>query len=242
MISFTTHDLLLFSRKEIWFYNNEPVDNFGYSVYISALQPPLDKSISLTRRQTLTIDLTKSEEELFSQIQARTRSYINTGEKQNLKYKYDFHPTDADCEEVAKQFNKFARRKGILPINNKWMKAAQRSNSICLTKMSSECKDIATHIYLLNTSRVILTHSFHDLDQTGSSSPANANKLMHWKDLILFKSKEIKCYDFGGANPKLEGITGFKNKFGGDIAETYNYVKANYLIGMAVRLLKIFKK
>lgn len=69
-----------------------------------------------------------------------------------------------------------------------------------------------------------------------------ANKYLHWQDILYFKEKGMKSYDWGGCGEEeaVANISSFKRKFGGKEMIVYDGITANNRIGkLACYYLKI---
>jgi hypothetical protein len=50
------------------------------------------------------------------------------------------------------------------------------------------------------------------------------NRYLHWQELLSYKARGIKFYDFGGIGDGSSTIARFKLSFGGFRAQDYSYV------------------
>lgn len=243
MVSFITHNLFFFRRKEVWFYQKEKIKNSAYTVYIAARHKPSEKVFLLHTQLTNCIDLSKSAEELFQSVHPTIRYDIKMGEKQEFAIENYFQLTNAECEKLIQSYNSFACTKGIKPIEKNWLLAAQEQKCMWITRISLAGFIISAHIYIHDTKQIILTHSYHNPDFTNNTLRGYANKLLHWKDIVLFKEKGLLIYNWGGVNPSLQGISEFKTRFGGNLVEQYSYIKINFTIAVIMRIYKLlFRK
>ncbi len=226
MLAITTHKFLFFSRKEFWFYDGEKINEGSYNVF-SVAKKITDTNVQLLQKySTCIIDLSKKEEGLFLDIQPRYRSYIRSAEKEKFICTHSIKVRGDELKHLCNSFNKFAELKKIKPIRYSWLKSLNHTQNICLTKMKLDQTDIITHIYIFDNDTIILSQTFHNIDFKDERIRSNANKLLHWKDILLFKTMGFKYYDFGGINPeKLPGISKFKINFGGEVKEYYRYIK-----------------
>jgi len=243
MISFIAHNLFFLKRKEVWFYENQKIKNSGYTVYIASMKQPEGKVFLLHSQLTNCIDLSKPIEELFQSIHPTIRYDIKMGEKQEFVIENNFQPTNAECEQLLKPYNSFARAKAIKSISRNWLFAAAEQKCIWLTSIVQDGLPVAAHIYIHDTKQIILTHSYNNLDFTNNTLRGYANKLLHWKDILLFKEKGLMLYNWGGVNPSLQGISEFKTRFGGKPIEQYSYIRTNSIINFMMRIHKfLFRK
>ncbi len=244
MIQFTTHRFLFFSRREIWFYDGENFEEGTYTAFSAAHRSLEMNTSSITECKTvlygtILTDLLKSKEELFSLIHPTFRYDIKSAEKRNLHYEADCNPTINNCDQAISIFQKFAKSKNLNPINRKWLLALNKSNSICISKISMDNIVIVIHIYIVDKKESLLSHSFHNVDFKNDRIKGEANKSLHWKDIQFFKSMNFEKYDWGGTNfIQNPGISKFKLNFGGSPVTKFRYIKTSPLI---YRITKLYK-
>ena len=243
MLEITTHKFLFFTRKEFWFYDGEDLKKGAYNMFSAANKITGGSIQYLQKYQTTEIDLLKTEEELFKAIHSTFRYDIRTAEKQNFQCLSFLHPTNEDCETLIRAYNAFANSKGLNPYNRRWVFALKHSGNLYFTKILLGNIVLTTHVYLFDKTNILLTNSFHNSEFTNERIRSEANKLLHWKDILLFKSMNFKKYDFGGINPeKLPGVSKFKLNFGGDVKEKYRYINTSDLAMLPVKTYKLFLK
>lgn len=236
MLSFFTHKNILFSRREYWFYPHEPAVDASYNVVYFSKQKPSSGAFYINLTKSVLNDLSKSSDDIYNAIHPNFKYEIRKAEKEAIETRFDLIPTMADCILLIKKYNIFAKSKGLQSINRKRIFALQKSGHIFITHALRDKNNSLTHVYLQDNSIVFLLHSFHEGDSFPSQARSNANKLLHWKDLLLFKEKGFKVYDFGGIDDKLPGISEFKKGFGGRVEEYYSYIKATALLGVVVKI------
>lgn len=242
MLSVITHKFPFFKKKEIWFYNGELVNEVDYTTYSYVLNDFNLKFDSQLKEFTSTIDLTQSETALFNSINNTFKYHIRKAQLLNFKYISNTKASIQDCKKLIHSFKKFAAEKKITPMNQRRIFALQKSGNIIITKIKNEDIDIATHVYLFDEQRIILMHTFHNLDHTKHQERGYANKFLHWKDILLFKEMSFKVYDFGGIDlEKVPGISNFKLSFGGTIEEVNSYVRIAPLFKLFFKLYKFLR-
>jgi lipid II:glycine glycyltransferase (peptidoglycan interpeptide bridge formation enzyme) len=238
MLSILTRQFL-FKKNEIWFYKDAPVEHAAYTSYCYVIGKPPSKPDSTLNEFTTIIDLTGPEERLFNAINDTFRYHIRKAEALDLEYVHISKPSTEECFKVIQKFNAFAERKEILPMNKKRIFALQAMNHLYITKILQNNKTIATHVYLHDNERILLMHTFHDEPLQLTTLDGYANKYLHWKDILLFKEKGFKLYDFGGIDQKkLPGISNFKLSFGGKIESVNSYIKVSPFLKLLYKLLK----
>jgi len=240
MLIFTTHKYLFFTRKEIWFYDGEPVPEGTYNTFSAAKKNTEGHAKFGEKYLTSIIDLSKTEEELFKAIHPTYRYDIRSAEKKNMTFKTILKPEKENCRDLFKSYNSFAKTKGVPFINAKSILALREAGNVCITKILLNDIEISTHSYFYDKKTVSLASSFHNINFTDDKIRSEANKYLHWKDILLFKSMGFEEYDFGGLNQnKFPGITKFKENFGGATVENYRFIKTTTVV---FYLVNIFKK
>jgi lipid II:glycine glycyltransferase (peptidoglycan interpeptide bridge formation enzyme) len=92
---------------------------------------------------------------------------------------------------------------------------------------------LAAHCYMVDkqTGVVMLMESgsLRLNEEYNAGKIAQANKLLHYYDIKLFKEKGLLEYDLGGWN-KLQSLLEFKQAFGAQPITVYNYFTFAYHI------------
>ena len=242
MLEICTHQFLFFKRKELWFYNSEKIKKGTYNVFCYSNEEKVIVKENVLIEQTSQISLEKPSEELFGRINRTFKYHIHKAERIGIKTKIDYSPTMQKCLQVMKELSAFTGEKKI-EWNPKRIEALQKLNKLIISEAFLEKARIVTHIYLHDDNRVVLLHSYHHHNFSKEKLGAYANKLLHWIDILNFKKFGLKLYDFGGINMlSLPGISKFKLSFGGEVIDTYSYVKAHPLVISAIGLYKRIRK
>lgn len=243
MIELQTHNFLGLSRKEIWFYRGEPVKRAAYTVFSAAYEIPPGPTRFLEDYSTSIIDLSKDESELFQAIHPTYRYDIRSAEKQKVSVKQLDSPTREDCKRLAADFDKFAKAKNLSALNHRLLCALQAKDHLCITAASVNGITVTTHVYVCNRTQVSLLSSFNNVRYENDKTRSEANKFLHWQDLLFFKKRGMLTYDFGGLNPeKLPGITKFKTSFGGTTVTNYRLIQTPAVLFHLISVLKKLKK
>lgn len=240
MLEFVTNRFLFFSRKEVWFYNGEKIKPATYTVFSAAQKQPSDlKSSFIEKYFTSIIDLTRNEPDLFDAIHPTFRYDIRAAEKKGVQKTAVLSPTHADCVKLVNDYQVFASEKDLPPLSLPRILAIREKGKLLFTKAIYNGAEVATHIYITDGCTISLTSSFHNSSFTDSKIRSEANKFLHWKDILDFKQAGLKKYDFGGINPqKLPGVSKFKASFGGETTENFRFIRSSFLVRELVSLLK----
>jgi len=243
MVEFTTHNYLLFSRKEVWFYNGELLRPATYTVFSAAKKVHPSHNRFLEKYHTSAVDLQKKEEDLFGAIHATYRYDIRVAEKQDLRTVTYLNLSKMDCLTLVEEYNQFAREKNLEFMQPEWALAIRGKRNICFTRVFKNHTLIVTHIYIFDEHTISLSSSFHNIHFKEDKLRSEANKFLHWRDMVFFKAMGFKAYDFGGLNlQKLPGVSKFKMNFGGETVENYRFIKASAFVFNLVALIKKLKK
>lgn len=238
-----THKWLGFVRKEIWFYDGGKYKPASYTVFCAALEIPLGECRFLEKYSTSVINLEKEEKELSGAIHPTYRYDIRSAERQGVVHQMVGTPSIGDCKVLLNEYTQFARSRKLSPLSARLIGALRQSGSLCITKARAGDHVVATHVYICDPTCVSLLASFHNPDSVTAKLRSEANKFLHWKDILYFKARGFKQYDFGGINPeKLPGISKFKTSFGGTLAHKYRLIQTPPYLYFFISLLKRLRK
>ena len=195
--------------------------------------------INLKKFSTLVTPLSFTEEELMARIKTKVRWEIKQATKQGVSFHVKTQVSEKELGYYINVYNKFALKKNLEKISKASARAALKKQCLCITIAQHDHKPIVIHFYLLNKNeRARLQLSFHDisLSEEMDKLRGNANRFLHWSDIIYFKKNNFQVYDWGGVDLDGENfIAKFKMSFGGDIEYSYDYA-------IEKGLYKIYKK
>lgn len=242
MLEITTHQFLFLKKKEFWFYNAEKITKGTYNVFCYSNEKEAISKKNVLIEQTSIINLEQSKEELFTKINRTFKYHIHKATTLGITANIDYSPTIKECNQVLNEFMVFATKKNIA-WNPKRIKALQKLNKLIISETFFKEEKINTHIYLHDTNRVVLLHSYHSPHITDKKLRGYANKYLHWKDILSFKNFGLTLYDFGGINTQQHlGISTFKLSFGGEIIDCYSYIEVNQKIASLKNFYKKLQK
>ena len=228
MLKLLTHNYFFLSRQEVWFFNDENIDQYSYNVYSACENKPADQVEYLTFYHTSYIDLSKAKDVLHNNICETFRYDIRKGETEKFHFKPIQYPSTNDCRQLINSFNFFAKTKNIQLISKRRIYALHLLNRLYITKIFYQDSEVATHVYLFDDTKILLLHSFHHFSTIDDRLRGYANKLLHWQDILLFKEKGLLTYDWGGIDlEQFPGISNFKLNFGGNIQQQYSYIRTS---------------
>lgn len=216
------NSILLFKYKRIWFPLNVP--KVGTFEFVSLRQCKKEIEENIDTKQwikvnfvTLHNNLLLDENVLFSKIVKNTKYEINRAKKEGVEIER------ANLGEFLPFFNDFAPTKNLKKLNTNNLKSYK--DALIITKAFRNNVVFAMHAYVVDKEegRARLLYSA-TVNRNTSSVDLNfvgrANRLLHWKDMLMFKDLGFSIYDWGGivGNPeaqKTAGIDSFKMAYGG---------------------------
>ena len=238
MLIFTTHNYLLFTRKEIWFYNNEPLNEGSYNSFSAAKTIKGSNTRETHKYNSVLIDLSKTEDEILKAMHPRLQYDLQLAEKVGFQFLAITDASENECISSMNSFNAFAKTKGIPIMKKSWILAARKTKKLFITKILFEEKEVVSHIFLCHNGVALNTHSYHNVNFTIEKAIKFGNKFLHWQDIIYFRNQGYKTYSFGPINPLLKGITQFKMNFGGQLEENYRYLKVSSFLFYCANLMR----
>ena len=172
------------------------------------------------------IDLTQDEEIIYSGFDKNTEYEIRRAIRDNSA-EINFNVSKSDWNEVYAVFQK--HRGGPKTINLDVL-----DKNTCFTSATIRGKLAIIHVYMVDEdmkyAKLKYSHSITDdiEDKSERAEIGRTNRLLHYQDMLFFKTQGYTQYDFGGIavdadNTKQQGINGFKKGFGGVIGKRCDY-------------------
>jgi hypothetical protein len=185
---------------------------------------------------TLVIPLGEDESTLFARIKKRAKEDIRRTDREGLEFLAPT-PSKANIKHFCSFYNEFAAQKGRSPISTAHLEALADAGMLKLTAAAKEGQgtELVWHSLVITPRRARLLHSashFRSGGQAWRNAVGRANRWLHWKDILYFKSLGLMEYDFGGwyggkDDPEKLQINQFKEAFGGSTELNYNILYAN---------------
>jgi hypothetical protein len=149
--------------------------------------------------------------------------------KDGLRAEFIGEPADR-LREFRAFFDSFARQVSHEPSDGPWLRAACESGQLVLTRASQGTEDLVWHAYLVSGRTAWLQYTgscFRGRENEYRALVGRANRWLHWQDMLQFKQRGLRRYDWGGvfadaSAPNRSGIDDFKRSFGGRDARTYD--------------------
>ena len=203
---------------------------------------------------SIVLDLKKDESALLAAMKRGTRYEIRRASAVNTVYEY-WHCVNLELlEEFSDYFDRFAAQRAQPKLDRRRLSLLARDGAVSISRMTLETVssevEVIWHAYHRTETRATLLHSASLFRNNSNSSDRNrvgsANRLHHWKDILLFKAEGMSIYDFGGwyqgskDRARLQ-INKFKAEFGGTIERTFICEHAVTLkAGLFLRLRHLF--
>ena len=252
MIQIVTKTFLL-NKYQIWFPQKPILRNsFKIAVYLRCKKKYFTFAFIREEHFTILININQSEDSIFKQFAPNTRNEIRRAEKEGVIFNL-LENNINNINLFVEFYNKFTRLKNLKEIKNDILLNSMKSLIITSATMDNKENIIANplvmHVYIMDNEekRAVLMFSaslfraeeFNDIKHI----IGNANRFLHFKDMLYFKSLGLSYYDFGGYamskdSQDLKNINFFKKSFGGNIVKEYDYYSFLYFLGK--KIMKIF--
>ena len=239
MVRIVTKRTAVYSRQEIWFWQESDGSDFphcGNNLYYQALEKP-SIDTELIPFHSSEIDLNADTEETSKQIRKNFRYEIKRAGKEAFRFDLLDLSDSKHVAEYADTFNTWADSKNMSRIDTDRHQAMVESANFSIVKVSFEDQPVIWHSYLHDESRARLLTSHSNLEFTDKAKQGLGNKFMHWQAILHFKAQGHDIYDFGGVDEEhTPGIAWFKLSFGGNRVTHYNFAVAKGLYKLKSRL------
>lgn len=218
-------------RRKLFFKRPGFADAFGFVEYS---QPYCSGPVFGFIRQrcfTKTIDLSDSPDDILSGFKKNTKYEVRRAGREGVSF-----DTEGDLDKFIDFYNEFAESKDIpdiLPQLDRELIHSMRE-VLVITMARKRGEALVMHSYLLDRqakrARLLNTASlFRFRDNRMRTLTGMANRFLHYEDMLFFKKMGIEIYDMGGyaydtADEGLKKINEFKDCFGGELVEEFNYI------------------
>jgi len=241
----------IFRHKRKWFYEKpKRLDALRFVEYYSTNSKNNVFGFKKENHFTKVIHLKKTPEKLLKQCGENTQYKIKRAEREGVSFEIE-----TDIDAFIDFYNSFVKSKNnpeVLPLlkkdNIKCLK-----NNLTITKAVFENETLVMHAYIIDKesrrARLLNTASLfrHQNDTSKRNFIGRANRFLHYKDMLYFKSQDIEIYDMGGYAPNtddadLKKLNEFKDGFGGELIEESSYISLPLYIYQRLRMYqKAFK-
>lgn len=236
--------------EEVWFSGRKKNDK--HADIISYCQSPERFAKVEKTFKSLVNDLSNSEETLFDSFHKNTRYEIRRAQKEDIEIDMFFSGQISGemIKEVADFYFDFAEGKGLTVDWDSrdfisYLESFWTEGNLAISTASINGKIIVYHVYIYDdtiTGLFLSASHYRKDDAVPSNLAGMANRLLHFKDMMAFKSAGLKTYDWGGISDEAEiqNISDFKRKFGGEERDSYYVTEPVTLKGRLALLAKKF--
>jgi hypothetical protein len=208
-------------------------------------EPPRDPGVDILRYRcraapiararcvpflSLVLDLAVGEDEISSLFNRDCRYKVRRAEtKDELQWEFIADPRGR-LDDFRDFFDTFARQKAHETCDRQWLRAACDAGQLVLTMASQRGEALVWHAYATAGKAAWLQYTgscFRDRENDYRALVGRANRWLHWKDMLQFRTLDFVRYDWGGlfeddAATGHAGVNDFKKSFGGRVERTYN--------------------
>lgn len=208
--------------------------------------------------RTLVNDLSESEDELMHRFHKKTRYEINRARREGIltSMVLSTQITNRLIEDVTTFYQVFVEEKK-LDIYWKpeelitYLMTFRDNGNLAISKASIDEHILVYHVYIHDDSiaSLFMSISHYRRDPASSKNMVGmANRLLHFDDMLTFKSMGLMSYDWGGVSDDedIQNIARFKREFGGMEKESYYITEAitakGHLALFAMRILQRLRR
>lgn len=196
---------------------------------------------------TLISNLTVEKEEIEASYSKNCRYEVRRAEREGIACTVTIGTeiTKSDIEEFCDFFVDFWKSKDVEYSEKEKLKSEitwyAENSAFAITKAMLGDKVLVYHTYVVAEDTVRLFHSasaFRVDETIPHALVGMANRYLHNQDMLTFKSLGKSRYDWGGAGKgkEVESITKFKESFGGEPVQLYNFQQSK---GLKTKLYQI---
>lgn len=172
---------------------------------------------------TLLIDLTQEETTLLDAFGKDNRYKIRRAHTRDGGTVTFIENPVHELDAFSKFYDQFAASKNLTPVNRQWLRAAASGGHLCLTRAAQAGETRVWHGYVVSSDRARLIFSaslYRGATSDVQATIGRVNAWLHWQDMLEFKRRGYRLYDFGGlfsdeSSSAAQGINRFKQQFGG---------------------------
>ncbi|ETT85283.1 MULTISPECIES: hypothetical protein [unclassified Viridibacillus] len=234
-------------KMHSYYFLNEIVST-GKLTDIEGFTHSLVPKKQLQQFETLYIDLTKSEQELFENLHRTNRKQIKKAEGYHFQIEVLEEPSIMDIKAFQKFYNLFSAFVNTYSCNSfhvNTMNKLKDKNALVITKVLNEANEVLCYrVYISDDNIAFCLYSashFRMKEKTEEKRLlSEANRYLIWRNILYFKSRNHTIFDMGGLT-KNPNIRSFKMEFGGEIAHVYSGYEANSKIGQFILWLRAKK-
>ena len=196
--------------------------------------------------RTSLIDLTRGVDELFEDLSRNSRSQVRKIER--LRDRIEVRRNDGVDSDFLSVYNEFVDiKRHSERLSQRRLEQLKPYTDIFVSYF--EGRPLCAHAYVRdeNLKRVGLMLG-GSTRLSGEDAPVfvgSVNRWLHWYEMQLYKSEGIEIYDLGGtgtSTAQKEAIARFKLSLGGKQVVEHNYMIANPLGHLSIRLFYAYRR
>jgi hypothetical protein len=212
---------------EKWFADRlSLVDAFGIVIYRQVSDTTPKPCFFRKAFSTILINLAVDPDDLLNGFARQTRSQIKKAEHLGIDV------AEASIDDLVPFYNTFARAKHIPTIKGASLRKMKTGVTVTQAKLNGET--LVMHCHLMDPDICRVRCLFSASKRLTDSDPDKlkvigyANRYLHWRDMLLFRGKGYRTYDFGGYSRRKDDqakqqINQFKAGFSKNIVDEYTY-------------------
>ncbi len=215
----------------VWFAHKQPqLHRMHVGLWLRSLTAPPEEIVSSkyavvyqSTQRTLITALDEEEQFLFARMNSTTRRDIRRAEDLlETDTGWQYCPPGNITEEQALVVQSFLNTKRLDPwYARHGIIGSPLSPYFRASSIRDGHKERIVHVYLVDGEEGVVflywsaSVSFTELER---DLQGKLNRWHHWQDILWFKRKGFRLYDWGGAGeePEFINITRFKESFGGE--------------------------
>ena len=235
----------LLTYGEIWF-DEEPPGNPAVDVLLFRSRSKPIVGTPCTPFLSLFSDLSADEQAIVASFGRTNRYKINRADsKDGLEARY-FADSRRQLDAFCRFYDGFAEQKSLERAYRRALEAAADAGQLVLTSALLQAQPLVWHAYIRSDDTAALLHSASQFRGKATADRAivgRANRWLHWRDMLAFKTLGLKRYDWGGmfedeSVPEQASINKFKREFGGAPAQNYDCTLPVTIKGKAYRAVR----
>ena len=192
--------------------------------------------------RTSCIDLTKSLEEIYREMDAKSCRYeIRKAEKEGERVQVSLNERSAQNDFLL-LYNNFVRLKGHAhPMSKRRFEEYVKTCDVWVVYYDGRpfCGHLVARDDRIGRTRLLYSATCRLNSQEDAKMTGPLNRYLHWYEIKFYKEMGIKIYDFGGIGDGTSSIAKFKLSFGGFRVEEYSYVFAGNLGRLAYKIYRV---
>ena len=222
---------LFLTRGEVWFDDEPDGAAVDWIHYRQRSRPPAGSRWRYF--YTRLIDLAKSPDELLSEMDERTVRKIRAAEEEDKTRWRRCDPREPRLmDQVEEVWNRYAAARRSARLDREWLNRIIAAGALDLCVASDPRGNmLAYHLAYVAPTRVQQLISVSQYSSSPNAAMRNtinrANCLGHWNNMLAFKDRGVRYFDFGGWYPgktdiQLLGMNAFKKGFGGQVVREHD--------------------